>query len=76
MTYRLPPHLAAIADQHLTPQQRTVLELWSRGLGRDRIALILDLSPSTVRNHHQRAMQIMARHINPKELERLRKDAA
>ena len=41
----------------LTPRQREVVRLVSLGCTVEEIALILDLSPSTVDNHKTRAMQ-------------------
>ncbi|MBN1853607.1 MAG: response regulator transcription factor [Pirellulales bacterium] len=41
----------------LTPRQREVVRLVSLGCTVEEIALVLDLSPSTVDNHKTRAMQ-------------------
>lgn len=53
----LPAHVREVAERELTRKQLDVLKLWSNGYGADRIALILGVSRSTVRNHLRRALQ-------------------
>ena len=43
----------------LTPRQREIVRLISLGCTIEEIALILDLSPSTVDNHKSRAMKTL-----------------
>ncbi len=59
----LPPATRATAEQLLTRKQLDILKLHLAGYGIRRISLALDISPSTVRSHLDRATQKLAPHI-------------
>lgn len=54
---KLPVDVRATAEQELTRKQLDVFKLWMNGNGTDRIALTLDISRSTARDHLRRALQ-------------------
>jgi DNA-binding CsgD family transcriptional regulator len=53
----LPPDVREIAEGILTRKQLDVFKLWCAGAGVKRIAIMLDVSPSTARTHLARAQQ-------------------
>lgn len=50
-----------IAKQVCTPRQLAALDIWRRGAGAKRIALILDIDESTAAQHIRRAHRRIAR---------------
>jgi DNA-binding CsgD family transcriptional regulator len=50
----------AVAVDVLSERQLAVFRLWSLGYGTAKIADILDISRSTVREHRRRAIQLVA----------------
>lgn len=53
----LPIETREIAERELTRKQLDVFKLWCADVGYNRIAIMLDMSPSTVRTHLARAQQ-------------------
>jgi len=54
---RLPADLAPIVAEVCTPRERQVVELLETGLGYRRVASLLGLHPTTVRDAEARAVQ-------------------
>lgn len=59
----LPPEARAIAERELSPRQLDVFKLWMAGCGYKRIGVMLDISPSTARDHLARALQKLRPHM-------------
>lgn len=58
------PHYRQLAEQHLTAKQLRVLQLRLNGHSFRTIGRSLGISEATVRGHHERALDILAQHIN------------
>lgn len=61
------PKIRALARQILTGQQLRTFELEARGMSQYAIALALDLSRSTVRNHLREAHRKLEQALRSKE---------
>ena len=60
----LDPAIRTIAEQHLTTKQLRVLQLRLNGHSFRTIGRSLGISEATVRGHHERALDLLAQHIN------------
>lgn len=58
------PRYRQLAQQHLTPRQLQVLKLRLAGHSFRTIGRSLGISEATVRGHHERALDILARHTD------------
>lgn len=47
----------AVNQSMLSPRQRQVLDLWAKGFGIKRTAIVLDIKTTTVREHRRRALE-------------------
>lgn len=63
MSYaNLPEPIRRIAETHLTPKQHDVLKLHLAGLGQRRIATMLHLHRTTIRDHLTAAHDTLEQH--------------
>lgn len=57
----LPPEIRELAQELLTAKELDALKLWDAGMGYRRIAVALDISPSTARDRVQNAIRKLVR---------------
>lgn len=65
----LDPHIREIAEKHLSEKQLSAYRLWEDGLGYGRIAVLLKISPSSVRDRIHRSLRIIEHHLEEAPLD-------